>query len=76
VRTVKSIIHKKAKLARAHTEIKIQKKPKGYTKEEKSFIIKYKQAGKTLGQMITDCANDPSLFTELSTFASLSFGLS
>jgi hypothetical protein len=46
-RTVKSIMPKKAKLARAHTEIKIQKKPKRYTKEEKSFIIKYKQAGRT-----------------------------
>ncbi|KAF2192816.1 hypothetical protein K469DRAFT_801261 [Zopfia rhizophila CBS 207.26] len=53
-RTVKSIIHKKAKLSRAHAEIKIQKKPKRYTQEEKSFIIKYKQAGKALEQMITD----------------------
>jgi hypothetical protein len=54
VHTVKSIIHKKAKLTRAHTEIKIQKKPKRYTKEEKSFVIKYKQAGNTLEQIITD----------------------
>lgn len=53
-RTVKSIMHKKAKLARVHTEITIQKKPKRYTKEEKSFIIEHKQAGKTLEQMITN----------------------
>lgn len=35
-RIVKSIMHKKAKLTRVPTEIKIPKKPKRYTKEEKS----------------------------------------
>ena len=43
----------KAKFARVHAEKRIQKKPKQYTKEEKSFIIKYKQAEKTPEQMIT-----------------------